>query len=119
MSSKARRNCLNSPSNNDSYLVSVGAGGPITDKIGLRVNVAHEREGGDFKYGDVPGFGVRVYRSGRKVYIVQARGPAGSKRTTIGRHGEILPEAARRQAVVMIDRIKRGEDPIWPSWATC
>ena len=51
-----------SPSHNDSYLVSVGAGGPITDKIGLRVNMAHEREGGDFKYGDGTDFG-RVDRT--------------------------------------------------------
>ena len=63
---------------------------------------------------DLPGFGVRVYRTGRKVYIVQARGPAGSKRAVIGRHGEIRADAARREAVVMIDRIKRGEDPVPP-----
>ena len=61
---------------------------------------------------DLPGFGVRVYRTGRKAYIVQARGPAGSKRAVIGLHGEIRADAARRQAVVMIDRIKRGEDPV-------
>ena len=64
---------------------------------------------------DLPGFGVRVYRTGRKVYIVQARGPAGSKRAVIGRHGEIRADAARREAVVMIDRIKRGEDPVPPA----
>ena len=29
---------------------------------------------------DLPGFGVRVYRTGRKVCIVQARGPAGHRR---------------------------------------
>ena len=60
---------------------------------------------------DLPGFGVRVYRTGRKVYIVQTRGPAGSKRAVVGRHGEVRADAARRRAVVMIDRIKRGEEP--------
>ena len=61
---------------------------------------------------DLQGFGLRVYRSGRKVYIVQARGPAGAKRAVVGRHGEIRADAARRRAVTMIDRIKRGEDPV-------
>ena len=60
----------------------------------------------------LPGFGVRVYRTGRKVYIVQARGPAGSKRAVIGAHGEIRADAARQRAAVMLDRIKRGEDPV-------
>ena len=61
---------------------------------------------------DLPGFGVRVYRTGRKVYIVQARGPAGSKRAVIGAHGEIRADAARGRAAVMLDRIKRGEEPV-------
>ena len=60
---------------------------------------------------DLPGFGVRVYRTGRKVYIVQARGPKGSRRAVVGRHGDIDVRGARRKAVVMIDRIKRGLDP--------
>ena len=62
---------------------------------------------------DLPGFGIRVYPSGRKVYLVQARGPKGSKRATLGRHGEDLaPEQARKKAALAIDRIKRGEDPL-------
>ena len=67
---------------------------------------------------DLSGFGVRVYRTGRKVYIVQARGPAGSKRAVVGRHGEIRADASRREAVVMVDRIKRGEDPLPPAPAS-
>ena len=63
---------------------------------------------------DLPGFGVRVYRTGRKVYIVQARGPGGTRRAVVGRHGDIKPRAARRDAAAMIDRIKRGEDPALP-----
>ena len=63
---------------------------------------------------DLPGFGVRVYRTGRKVYIVQTRGPAGPKRATLGRHGGISADEARRLAAVVIDRIKRGEDPVPP-----
>ena len=64
---------------------------------------------------DLPGFGVRVYSTGRKVYVVQTRGPGGRpRRVTIGRHGEMSADEARSRAVVIIDRIKRGEDPVPP-----
>ena len=43
----------------------------------------------------LPGFGLRVYPSGLKNYIVQSRGPGGSKRVTLGSHGKITPDAAR------------------------
>ena len=61
---------------------------------------------------ELPGFGVRVYPSGRKIFVVQSRGPGGSKRITLGRHGELAVEQARKQAVAAIDRIKRGENPV-------
>lgn len=34
---------------------------------------------------DLAGFGVRVHTTGRKLYIVQSRGPAGLRRVTLGR----------------------------------
>ena len=60
---------------------------------------------------DLPGFGVRVYPSGRKVYVVQSRGPGGLSRVSLGRHGELAAERARKQAVAVINRIKNGENP--------
>ena len=60
---------------------------------------------------DLPGFGVRVYPSGRKIYVVQSRGPRGIKRVSLGRHVELTADQARRRAAAVIDRIKRGEDP--------
>ncbi len=60
---------------------------------------------------DLAGFGVRVHATGRKLYIVQSRGPAGLKRMTLGRVGTGTIEDRRREASVVIDRIKRGEDP--------
>ena len=64
---------------------------------------------------DLTGFGVRVHATGRKVYVVQMRGPVGNpKRVTIGVHGEIAPEEARGEAAAVIDRIRRGEDPFPP-----
>ena len=58
------------------------------------------------------GFGVRVYPSGSKVYVVQTRAGGGkSKRVAIGRHGVITSEQARAKATQIIARIKAGEDP--------
>ena len=65
---------------------------------------------------DLSGFGVRVYATGRKVYVVQVRGPTGKpKRAKIGEHGKIAPDVARGQAAGVIDRIRRGEDPSPPA----
>ena len=58
------------------------------------------------------GFGIRVYASGAKYYIVQVRGPDGSKRVTVGRHGVLTANQARQRAALIIARIKAGEDPI-------
>ncbi len=58
------------------------------------------------------GFGVRVYPSGAKVYVVQTRGPEGSRRITVGRHGVIGASEARRRATLIIARIRAGEEPV-------
>ena len=63
---------------------------------------------------DLPGFGVRIYPSGRKVYVVQCRARGAPKRVTLGRHGEMTPDQARETAATVIDRIKSGEDPMNP-----
>ena len=62
---------------------------------------------------ELAGFGVRVYANGVKVYIVQTRerGKA-AQRVTVGRHGVITPEEARRRAALIIARIKAGEEPV-------
>ena len=60
---------------------------------------------------DLAGFGIRVHTTGRKLYIVQSRGPAGLKRITLGRVGNEPIDKHRREAAVVIDRIKRGEVP--------
>ena len=62
---------------------------------------------------ELAGFGVRVHPSGRKVYVVQTRaGGEAAKRVTVGRHGVITAEEARRRAAQIIARIKAGEDPV-------
>lgn len=60
---------------------------------------------------DLAGFGVRVLASGRKVFVVQARGRAGSKRVSLGRHGQLPATQARQRAARIIRRIRQGQDP--------
>ncbi len=60
---------------------------------------------------ELPGFGVRVYPSGAKVYVVQCRAEGKSRRITLGRHGVISADQARRKAALAIARIKGGEAP--------
>ena len=61
---------------------------------------------------ELTGFGVRVYPSGGKVYVAQARGPEGPKRITVGRHGVISADQARRRTALIIARVKAGEAPV-------
>ena len=61
---------------------------------------------------ELTGFGVRVYPSGGKVYVAQARGPSGPKRVTVGRHRVLGAEQARQRAALVIARVKAGEPPL-------
>ena len=62
---------------------------------------------------ELSGFGVRVYPTGSKFYVVQTRaGGKAGKRVTVGRHGIVTAEEARRRAALVIARIKAGEDPV-------
>ena len=55
----------------------------------------------------LPGFGLRIHPSGRKVWIVQARIEGRSRRIVIARHGEIELAEARRRARDML----AGDNP--------
>ena len=59
----------------------------------------------------LPGFGLRIHPSGRKVYIVQARIEGRSRRIVIARHGEMELAEARRRARDMLARIRAGGNP--------
>ena len=85
----------------------------VRRKITKRIVDALAREGESGVYWDaaLPGFGVRVYGPGRLTYVVQSRGPDGSRRATLGRHVDLTPSQARVRAAEAIARIKAGEDP--------
>ena len=59
----------------------------------------------------LPGFGLRIHPSGRKVWIVQARIEGRSRRIGIARHGEMKLAEARRRARDMLGRIRAGGNP--------
>ncbi|MCY4397462.1 MAG: tyrosine-type recombinase/integrase [Rhodospirillaceae bacterium] len=74
-----------------------------------------ERASAVFWDSELAGFGIRVHATGRKVFVAQARTPGGlPKRATVGRYEDVDPEEARPIAAAMIDRIRRGRDPVAP-----
>jgi Arm DNA-binding domain len=60
---------------------------------------------------DLPGFGLRVFASGKRSYIIQYRALGRSRRITIGAHGVWTPEMARQEAKVQLGRIAQGDNP--------
>ena len=60
---------------------------------------------------DLPGFGVRIRSSGRKYYVAQFRADGRMRRITLGRHGGVPTETARRRAMAAISEAKGGGDP--------
>ena len=66
-----------------------------------------------------PGFGLKVTPAGGKVYVYQYRiarpGEAErtpAKRYTIGRHGQLTPDQARRRARELAAMVALGVDPL-------
>jgi hypothetical protein len=65
---------------------------------------------------EMKGFGCRVMPSGVKSYVLEYRPGAGGravakKRLTLGKHGTITAEEARRAAADALARVRLGEDP--------
>jgi len=60
---------------------------------------------------DLPGFGVRVWPTGRKVYVAQYRAGVRTRRVKIGTHGALTLEEARKEAKGILGDVARGEDP--------
>lgn len=60
---------------------------------------------------ELPGFGLRIFPTGRRSYLIQYRADGRSRRYTIGIHGVWTPETARREAKTQLGRVAQGDDP--------
>ncbi|MFO7931720.1 MAG: Arm DNA-binding domain-containing protein, partial [Desulfosalsimonas sp.] len=70
-------------------------------------------KGKDYYFDEaLPGFGVIVWPSGTKTFIFQYRINGQKKRITIGRHGKITVDNARKQAKIEAGKASGGIDPV-------
>lgn len=60
---------------------------------------------------DLKGFGLRL-TSGSRTYIIQARVNGTTRRVTLGRHGVITADEARKKAVIELANMLGGKDPV-------
>ncbi len=82
-------------------------------KLTKRVVEAATYEGGtDYRWDDaVTGFGLRVYPSGRKAFVVSYRARGRKRIMTLGRFGVLTVDQARKQAQVALAEVTQGADP--------
>ena len=63
--------------------------------------------------GEIPGFGVRVYPSGGKSYVLVYRTKEGRARLlTLGKHGVFTVQQARDEARTALMEARTGSDPV-------
>lgn len=60
---------------------------------------------------ELGGFGIRIYPTGRKVYVAQYRANGRTRRKNIGQHGVLTAEEARKEAKLIHADVARGADP--------
>ena len=82
-------------------------------KLTKRVVDASEARDKDYVIWDdeLPGFGLRVFTSGKRSYVIQYRSLGRSRRYTIGLHGVWTAESARQEAKVQLGRVAQGDNP--------
>lgn len=59
----------------------------------------------------LPGFGVRLYPSGRKSFVLRYRARGQQRSYTLGRFGELTLQEARDEALEQLRIIRNGGDP--------
>ena len=64
-----------------------------------------------YKDTKLEGFGLRVSSGGVKSYVVEYRKGGRKRRVTLGRHGPLTPDQARKLALRELGAVAFGEDP--------
>jgi len=82
-------------------------------KISKRVVDAAKGTGSEYFIWDedLHGFGLRVLKSGKKTYQVQYRHGGRTRRMSLGPHGSLTPEQARKKAKEILGQVAKGDNP--------
>ena len=64
-----------------------------------------------FQDTEVKGFALRVTEGGAKSYVIEYRQGGRKRRVTLGRHGQLTPDQARKLAKQELYSVAVGEDP--------
>jgi integrase len=75
-------------------------------------SATYKGAGADYRWDtELPSFGVRVYPSGRKSFVITYRVRGKQRFYTLGRFGEMTLQEARTLALEHLGKARRGEDP--------
>ncbi len=82
-------------------------------KLTKRAVDAAQPNGRDYFLWDaeLAGFGLRVFASGKRSYLIQYKRHGRTRRLTIGPHGALTPDEARRRAAKLFAELADGGDP--------
>lgn len=82
-------------------------------KLTKRIVDGAKPKGRDFFMWDseMPGFGLRVFASGRRSYVIQYKLSGRTRRMSLGAHGVLTPEEARTKARRLLVQVADGADP--------
>jgi len=83
----------------------------LTRKTVTKISVDQLQPGATIWDTTLPGFGVRA-RTGAKTYFVKIRIGGRQKWITLGKHGPLTPEIARREAFRILGDVVAGNDPL-------
>ncbi|HQO35640.1 MAG TPA: Arm DNA-binding domain-containing protein, partial [bacterium] len=67
----------------------------------------------DIRWDDsLPGFGLRIFPSGKKSFVLWYRSQGQRRRVTLGQYGPMTPDEARRKARSILGQVGMGTDPV-------